>query len=253
MDQVFQTIVIVSGAALLGWLAGMLVNYLADILPTNRKLTLAVCQSCNAPQPAIRYLLWPGRCIHCDSQRSKRTWVVVFVFMLISIWLALNPPEGLGYFAWLIILIYFGLVWIIDQEHRLILHITSAVGVVIGMIAGSLRLGLSATLFGGLVGFTLMLVLFLFGILFARVAGRVRGSTIQEAAMGFGDVLLGLIIGLLVGWPSILQSLFLTIVLAGGFSLIFIILMLIQRRYNLGTAFPYGPFMILGALIVLFL
>ena len=241
------------GAALLGWITGMCINYLADVMPTDRSLMDLSCPNCKTRQPIIRYWFWLSRCFNCGAQRSIRTWIVALVFTLASIWLVLRPPAGLSYFFWLIILLYLGLVWVIDQEHRLILNTTSVVGVIIALVAGSLRIGLPATLVGGLVGFTLMLGLYLFGIIFARLVGRVRGTALHEAAMGFGDVLLGLIIGLLVGWPSIFQSLLVTIISAGVFSLVLILLLLVQHRYHIGTAFPYGPFMILGAIYVLFL
>jgi len=67
-----------------------------------------------------------------------------------------------------------------------------------------------------------------------------------------GDVLLGAVIGLMVGFPEIIQSLTLTIIAAGVFSLGYLLVMLLTRRYRLGTAFPYGPFILLGAMYFLY-
>ncbi len=58
------------------------------------------------------------------------------------------------------------------------------------------------------------------------------------------------LIGLVVGWPRIVVALFVGIVVAGIFSLVFILVMLIRRRYTPLQALPYGPFLILGASLV---
>jgi len=60
------------------------------------------------------------------------------------------------------------------------------------------------------------------------------------------------VIGLMVGFPEIIQSLTLTIIAAGVFSLGYLLVMLLTRRYRLGTAFPYGPFILLGAMYFLY-
>ncbi|MFC2055173.1 prepilin peptidase [Chloroflexota bacterium] len=152
----------------------------------------------------------------------------------------------------MIILIYFGIVWIIDQEHRLILNTLIVAGLILGLISGTLRNGPLPTLIGGLSGLTFMLILYLFGYLFVWLMHRWRQTDLNEAAMGFGDVLLGAVIGLLLGFPEIIQSLTLTIIAAGLFSLTYMLVMLLTRRYRLGTAFPYGPFLIIGAIYFIY-
>ena len=97
-----------------------------------------------------------------------------------------------------------------------------------------------------------MLILYLFGYLFVWLMQLWRQTDLNEPAMGFGDVLLGAVIGLMVGFPEIIQSLTLTIIVAGLFSLGYLLVLLLTRRYRLGTAFPYGPFMIAGAIYILY-
>jgi leader peptidase (prepilin peptidase)/N-methyltransferase len=69
--------------------------------------------------------------------------------------------------------------------------------------------------------------------------------------MGFGDVKLAGIIGALLG------SLSYSAVLIGGFSAFLIsglvaLPMLITRRRSRKSALPFGPFMVIGALVALF-
>jgi len=238
--------------ALLGWICGILVNYLSDILPVKPWLAAPICLHCQAPQSPGNYFFWPRRCLHCGHRRSTRTWLVEFIYVTAAVWIWLFPPSNLGFGIGLIILIYFGIVWIIDQEHRLILNILIIVGLILGLISGILRNGILPTLIGGLSGLTFMLILYIFGYLFVWLMHRWRQSDLNEAAMGFGDVLLGAVIGLMVGFPEIIQSLTLTIIAAGVFSLGYLLVMLLTRRYRLGTAFPYGPFILLGAMYFLY-
>ena len=238
--------------ALLGWICGILVNYLSDILPVKPWLAAPICLHCQAPQSPGNYFFWPRRCLHCGHRRSTRTWLIEFIYVTAAVWIWLFPPSNLGFGIGLIILIYFGIVWIIDQEHRLILNILIIVGLILGLISGILRNGILPTLIGGLSGLTFMLILYIFGYLFVWLMHRWRQSDLNEAAMGFGDVLLGAVIGLMVGFPEIIQSLTLTIIAAGVFSLGYLLVMLLTRRYRLGTAFPYGPFILLGAMYFLY-
>ncbi len=65
--------------------------------------------------------------------------------------------------------------------------------------------------------------------------------------MGFGDVKLIAPIALLLGWPKILVGLFTAFIL-GGLSGSFL---LILGRKKMGQVIPFGPFIILGAIISL--
>ncbi len=238
--------------ALLGWICGILVNYLSDILPIKRRLATPICLHCQTPQSPWNYFFWPRKCLHCGHRRSTRTWLVEFIYVTAAVWIWLSPPSNLGFGIGLIIFIYLGIVWIIDQEHRLILNTLIVVGLILGLISGTLRNDLFPTLIGGLSGFTFMLILYIFGYLFVWVMHRWRQSDLNETAMGFGDVLLGAVIGLMVGFPEIIQSLTLTIIAAGLFSLIYLLVLLLTRRYQLGMAFPYGPFLIIGAIYFIY-
>ena len=149
---------------------------------------------------------------------------------------------------------YLGLVTIIDIEHRLILHPVSLFGAILGLFIGVSLHGLQSTLIGGLAGFGIMLGVYFLGLLFLRLSERWRGKRAGEnEAIGFGDVNLSGIIGLLLGWPGILAGLVLAILLAGAISLIYLILFLaIQRKYKPGLALPYGPFLVASTILLLF-
>ena len=70
--------------------------------------------------------------------------------------------------------------------------------------------------------------------------------------MGFGDVNLSAVIGLLLGWPAILAGLILAILLGGAVSLVYLMYKLITRRYEAFSAIPYGPFLVASTVILLY-
>jgi leader peptidase (prepilin peptidase)/N-methyltransferase len=84
------------------------------------------------------------------------------------------------------------------------------------------------------------------GLLFALIA--MIGALIFKAeAMGFGDVKLAVFIGLLVGWPYTVTALFYGVLLAGVVSIGYVV----WKRSLKGTI-AYGPYLAVGALILLF-
>ena len=67
-------------------------------------------------------------------------------------------------------------------------------------------------------------------------------------AMGFGDVKLALLMGLLLGFPNILTALF----LAFFFGAIIGLALMFFEKKNLKSEMPFGPFLIAGTFIALF-
>jgi leader peptidase (prepilin peptidase)/N-methyltransferase len=160
----------------------------------------------------------------------------------------------MGFFLGLILLAYLGVVIVIDLEHRLILHPVSLAGAILGVGIGTWLHGLTATLLGGLFGFAGMLALYYLGIVFVRLSARLRGQPIgEDEGIGFGDVNLSGVVGLLLGWPGILAGLLIAILLGGAVSLLYLLLMITIRRYRPSLALPYGPFLAASAIILLYL
>ena len=237
---------------LVGWLVGALVNYISDILPIKRRLGAPICVACHDPMPIINYLLWPRRCPECWSRRPWRTWAVEAFFVTASLWFWFNPPRLLSFWPGLLLLTYFGVVFVIDMEHRLIMHPVSIFGALLGLILGIYMRGIWMTLLGGAVGYGVMYALYWFGDIFARWLARRRGEVLTEVALGFGDVNLAGVLGLLLGWPGIVAGLLLAIIIGGIVSILYLILMVVLRRYHTFMAIPYGPFLVLSAILLLY-
>ena len=244
---------------LLGWAAGYAVNYLADVLPATRRLSRPTCRHCGAPYSLGGYLAGGG-CGQCGRRHSWRFLVVLVLMASASGFISIMPPARLGYYLGLILLTYFGTVFVIDAEHRLILHPTSIVGAILGLGLGWLSHGLTATLLGGLAGFLIMLALYVLGAWFSRMRARRMQAAGQafdgEEALGQGDVMLAIVLGLLLGWPLIWFGLLLGILLAGAYGILLVVWTLAARRNHqeaLRVFMPYGPFLLLSASLIIFL
>jgi leader peptidase (prepilin peptidase)/N-methyltransferase len=240
-----------AGLVVLGWGAGALVNYLGDVLPITRRFTSPVCSQCGRPFLALDFLLLRP-CRQCGAQRKRRAWIVQVLAVLAVAGLGFNADGPLGFWPGLAVLLYFGVVAVIDLEHRLILHPVSLAGAALGGGIGLWLHGWLPTLLGGLAGFGIMLGLYYLGALFAKWLARARKKETDEDALGFGDVALSGVLGLLLGWPGIAAGLVLAILLGGAGSLAVLVYSLVARRYHDFMAIPYGPFLIVAAVMLLF-
>jgi leader peptidase (prepilin peptidase)/N-methyltransferase len=239
-------------AILIGLAVGQLINYFSDILPEARNFSKPVCAHCSTPHTWTDYLLYKS-CKNCHRPRSWRTYIVQFLAIIASVLVWYYPPAGMGYVLGILILIYFGIVMVIDLEHRLILHPVSLAGALLGLITGLVMRGIVPTLVGGAAGFAIMLLFYMIGMWFARYRAKRMGTDDGEEALGFGDVMLAGVLGLMLGWPLIWFGLVLGILLGGVISLVIILYLVVSGRYKTMSFFiAYGPYLIIGATILLF-
>ena len=234
-----------------GWGIGALVNYLADTLPVSRRFAFPVCSEC-AESFNWQNILLMKKCTNCGTSPPTRHRDTQFISTIVVLLMWSYAPPRLDFTWAVVILTYLGLVFIIDIEHRLILHPVSLVGIVICGAYGIIHRGFLPTLFGALAGFGIMLALYYFGFLFSKLVSRIRKQPVEEVALGFGDVTLSAVLGCLLGWPGITAGLVLAIILGGLFSLGYILIKMVRKKYHLLSAIPYGPFLIISAIVLLF-
>ena len=252
---------------LLGWVAGLFVNYASDVLPFTRRFSQPACQHCQTPFSWADYLTLRA-CRSCGKMRSLRTWLVQILAVASFIYFWLIPSRHLGIPLGMIVLIYFAIITVIDLEHRLILHPTSMFGAALGLVVGiiihtrkyGLIGGIGNSLLGGLIGFGVMFLLYQLGTLVAKIRARKLQAAGQaddeEEALGGGDVYLLGVLGLMVGARVIFSVLVVGVLLGGVVSILFILALLVRRRYSgdaLMTFIPYGPYFIITTFYVLFL
>jgi prepilin signal peptidase PulO-like enzyme (type II secretory pathway) len=253
--QMLSTLIL---PVLAGGACAALVNYLCDVLPRTRRLSAPACTQCGTTYSWPAYAL-SVKCPACGHRRGLRPWLTALALIGLSLYVWVHSPR-MGYWAALLVLGYFAVVVVIDVEHRLILGPVSAAGAALGVVIGGWQHGPVATLLGGIAGFLLMYSLFMLGVLFSRWrAGRLMRqgrAADEEEALGWGDVTLGVVLGLLLGWPLFFLALLLGILIGGAIGLIIVIAAVLRGAYGrqaLTLFMPYGPSLVIGASCILFL
>jgi len=240
-------------ALIVGGIIGILINYFSDVLPVSRRIARPLCKVCNQPYSIKDYLI-SNRCSKCSSKVSARYNIVLISAVVICVLLKFFPFSILGFWAALPILIFLGVIMVIDIEHRVVLIQTSIFGFVMFFFYGIRMRGPLTTMYGGLSGFLIMLIFYILGITFTRIVGKLRHQKIDEVAFGFGDVFVGVILGLLTGWPSIVGAIFISMLAFVAFSLILFLALILTKRYHaFSNTLPFTTFLIFGAIAIFYL
>jgi prepilin signal peptidase PulO-like enzyme (type II secretory pathway) len=245
---------------LAGWFAGDLINYLAAFAsPEDR-----YCSACQAPLILLNWFPWPRSCRICRHQINPYTWWVQFMATLAAI-LIWHWQPGINLALVFVALVYFGTASLVDIQHNRIPYTVNACGGLVGLVVGWSRRGMAPTLAGGIAALLLLLVVYFFGELLRRLLFKWQSHQLSSTAsnlsevipkepafFGFGDVLFGVNLGLIVGWPDIWTCLLITLISAGIVGAVVKLVMLFRHRYRMNTALPLAPFFVFGAVWVLF-
>ncbi len=161
--------------------------------------------------------------------------------------LAFAARQGMGagllvHSLWILVLIQiFGF----DLKHRLILDVVTLPSLVlaVGLATISPDLTVLRALFGVLVGGGALLP-------FALISELFHGGR----GFGWGDVKLGMLIGAITGMSLNYGQLYALWALIAGVIIggVVTLLLLLSRRLRLRDALPYGPFLVLGAGLILY-
>ncbi len=171
---------------------------------------------------------------------------------LLVIWLrhntsSLNPDL-------MLLVIYtavFLIVFVTDFERRYIFNIVILPAILLAALASPFtEIRAPRSLLGG----ALALIVFVAIYLFSKLFERLRGLSIRGGAFGQGDVTLATFIGLVTGFPSVINALLFGIVLGGvgavvtlGYHLV------VHRRLAFNAVIPYGPFLCIAGWIYMVL
>ena len=192
--------------------------------------------------PVFSYVWLRGRCRYCGARIPIRLPILEFVTAAVFGLLAWHYGLGLELAIALIYASLFLLIFVIDLEQGLILNVVVLPAVVLAFVFSFFWAGFEefwpkegpgfvlSALFGGAVGFGLLLLPYLI----------TRGG-----GMGAGDVKLAALIGLVAGFPLVFVALLVGII-AGGLVAVFL---LISRQVKRKTPIPYGPFLVMGAMV----
>jgi len=253
MDVIFTLVSAMFGAAF-----GSFLNVCIDRLPAGKSILRppSHCDSCQhrlSPAdlvPLFSYLWLRRRCRYCGAPIPWRPfWVELGTALLfaLSCWF-------FGLSVQFAVIVFYGslflVIGIIDLEHQLVLNKVSYPAMALALVIAvfqpppellALNLawpwpGVISALLGGAIGF--LFLLFAYGITYAIY---------RTEAIGFGDVKLAGLIGLVAGPRLVLLSLTLGAVLGGVVGIILLSLKLKKRKEPL----PLGSFLAITTMLSL--
>lgn len=255
-------IVVLIIVAIIGVLAGGVVNVLADDLPLRRKPRLP-----HYPDDENRqFIAWLGLTAFLLGKRTSSqgaklsirhpvTEILTAGLMILCVLVAWDKNIAtVQLLFWLLFMAIFVLITVIDVEHKLILFVVMRPTAVVAIIYALAVQDATPPTFvdhiiGGIVGFCAFWLLYNGGYLFTYVMGRLRGQQIDEVAFGYGDVMLAGVSGLILGWQSLIFALLITILLGGLGAFVYLAFKALARgRYSAFDAIPYGPYIVVGTI-----
>ncbi len=253
----FVQVAMYLAVTLLGLVCGVAVNALADQVAGDEEppWQASTCRECGKPLLAARHMPFLSlsrarrACASCGQPASLRrpaleiALAVVFPLLLAHLW---EPASAGRLSPWALFAIdaagcaVLAFVFAVDLEHHLILDVAlypAALALLLVALFFDHK-AFAGMLFGVVVCGGLFLLFYGLGFLLYR-----------QEALGFGDVKLAAFIGLLVGWPAVIQ----TLVFAALFGAAVSVLLLGLGNATRRTFIPYGVFLAVGAVLALLL
>lgn len=194
------------------------------------------CQRRLAPKdliPVFSYLWLRGHCRYCQASIPRRIlWVelgtgIMFAFL----WWQYGLTPELGIMSFYLCLLI--VILVIDLEQGLILNKVVYPAAAIALIIAALTSnpGIVKVLIGGGVGLAIMLIV----------------ALVFKGGIGWGDVKMAGLVGLITGFPLVLLSLLLSVI-GGGLAATVLLLLKVKQRKQ---AIPFGPFLSIGTMLTL--
>jgi len=238
--------------ALFGTTIGSFLNVCIDRLPTGESLIFyprSHCATCQHPLsakdliPVFSYLWLRGHCHYCQAPIPRRLLLVEIISGLLFALTYLRYDLSAQFAVTSLYCCLFLLLGVIDLEHKLILNKIVYPAAVVALIIsiflpqpGITDISLPwPEIINGIIGGAVGLVFLLIPAL------------ISKGGMGWGDVKMAALIGLVTGFPLVLVALLLGII-SGGLVAGMLLLLKIKKRKD---AIPFGPFLSLATIATL--
>lgn len=238
---------------LLGLLFGSFVNALVWRLHAKRNFVTerSECTHCHHVLawydlvPVLSWLLLKGRCRYCGKriEDSPLTELgVALAFTISYLWWPLGfSAAGLVLFGlWLVALVLLAALFLYDLRWSLLPDALTLPLIVLGLIWVSVYYGILAPQSLGAslmsISFGIASVAGLYGALYAVSSGE---------WVGFGDVKLGVFMGLVLGWEQGL----LAVMLANCLAFLVVVPGLVTKKMTRKSRIPFGPFLIVATVL----
>ena len=238
---------------ILGSIWGSFSNVCIHRLPNNKSVSRgrSYCPSCKKQIrwydniPIFSYVFLKAKCRDCSAKINVKYLLVELICALSFVWFFYLFGLSLTTLLFFILSIFFIIIFFIDLKHFIIPNELTFPLMAIGLLK-SFDPNLNQYLFpnflnsliGGVAGYIIIwMIIFIYK--------RLR----NKEGMGLGDAKLLSAIGFWFGWISIPFILFFSSFIA----LVLAIPSLINKSKNLSSQIPFGPYLILGCVLYLFL
>ena len=237
MQEIFTLTV----AALIGLAIGSFLNVVIYRVPRGESIMFPAsrCTSCGHHLglldnvPILGWLLLGGRCRYCRTSISSRYALVelmtamLFVLSVLEFGISLQAVSAALLSAYLIVTVF------VDIDHLLILDAVTVpvgiIGFIIALASGHAWSALEGAALGGA----------LFGTIYLATRG---------AGLGLGDVKLAAALGIFLGVQNSIAAFAAAFVIGA----LLAIPVLATRKRRGRDVLPFGPFLVVGALILTF-
>lgn len=233
-----------------GLLFGSFMNVCIYRIPQEKSVVFPrsscmVCGKILSPMeliPLLSYMILRGRCLGCREKISPRYFLVELLsgclFVFVPSYFDFNIAHSFIflYFSCVLVIIFF-----IDLDHQIIPDALTFPSLAVGLLAS-----LNNPLAGGFISSALGAVIG-FSVFYAISA--LAEFIFKKEALGFGDVKFAAVMGAFFGWKLLFFALYSSF-LSGGIVGGLLILLRIKSRKDY---IPFGPFLVLGCFMTLFL
>jgi leader peptidase (prepilin peptidase)/N-methyltransferase len=227
--------------AVVGMVIASFLNVCADRLPNKQSIVSppSHCAACQHPLgakdlvPIFSYLWLRGRCRYCHSPIPRRLlWSEIgigalFAFLYWHYGLTIELVVTAFYCSVFILLLLTDLAYGVIPN--VVVYPTAILALIISIFLPGT--GIVNAAIGGGIGFILFLLIVI----------------ISRGGMGWGDVKMAALAGLVTGFPQVFLALFLAVV-AGGLAAAALLLLRIKKRRE---SIPFGPFLSLATIATL--
>lgn len=221
---------------LFGLVVGSFLNVVICRLYSGQSLIWpgSTCPNCKKPIawydniPLFSFVWLEGKCRHCRKKISWQYPAVEFVTALIFVWLYLIFGLSIQLPFLMIFSSFLVVIFIHDFKHCVILDKVTIPAMVFALVA-NLYLGYawSDLLLGAIIGGGF------FGLQYFLSKGKWIGD---------GDIRLGVVMGLMLGWQLLIVALFLAYLVGAIFGTLLIIL----GKKKISSTIPFGTFLSLA-------
>lgn len=180
--------------------------------------------------PLFSYLLQRGRCRSCKKAISAWYPASELTVLALSVGLTFVTPDFQSWLLAFPLIFVLAFIFIYDLRYQEIHEVVLLPGILYAAIWGCLTYGWQNTLLAMAIGGAF------FGIQYVISRGRWLGS---------GDIEIGLFIGALLGWPTILLGIFSSYLLGSVVG----VGLLVTKKAQQNSAVPLGPFLVVGSVL----